>query len=611
MIGENEFDRLLISWLETEGPQDVPADVVDRALMAARRQGQAGGRLDGLLGRRWPTEPAGLWSPVGRRVMTLIVVALLTLAAIGVALVGGAALVDRMQSLPAPSVSAAPTDAVVRSGPPRFLPTGAMSGGREYPTLTKLSDGRVLVFGGFGETGQSPVEIYDPTSGTFKTADSMPSQVGGYSATLLEDGRVLIAGGTDPTTTGRGPSSIRGVKIASLYDPATDAYTPTGSMNEGHRHHNALRLHDGRVLVVDWGGKSELYDPRAGTWSMLPDVTTGGSADSLTLLADGRVLHVRGDGASVFDPTTLSWSDTGRPVTQRNQFRTVTPLPDGGALVAGGTDDRGTGQITAERFDPLSHTFRPTGTLTFARKQPSAVGLADGRVLILGFSGEAISTAELYDPRSGTFSVIDDPAAPAIGSGVLLDDGRVFITSSGEAQALLFDPGSPDYGEPSGQGTFKAFSATSAERIDPSMTMLRDGTVFIAGGRDASGATLASAERFDPIAGTFTSVGSMSGPRVGHTATLTGQDSVLLTGGQDGTGILLSSAELFDGTVNAFYRPILSIVGRARGGSLTAGARSGSVGISWSQGSDFIIGGTLGDGETPSIVTFGDELGFV
>jgi hypothetical protein len=315
-----------------------------------------------------------------------------------------------------------------------------MVAGREYPALMKLRDGRVLVLGG----STDEIEIYDPATGAFNRAGRLPPPESGYSATLLDDGRVLIAGGNDPTKgIGLGPSFRRGVKTALLYDPSTGTVVPTGPMNVGRASQAALKLKDGRVLVVDGGGQSELHDPLTGAWQTLTDASSSGSSDSMVLLTDGRVLQVRSDGASLFDPTTLSWSPAGSPETTRNQFWTLTALPDGGALLAGGIANDGTGIVAAERFDPSTNRFRPTGPTAFARDQPTAVAMADGRVLVMGFSGGGITMAEIYDPQTDRFIIVDEPAAPDITTSVLLDDGRLLIISLGRAQAQLFDP-SPD-----------------------------------------------------------------------------------------------------------------------------------------------------------------------
>ena len=608
MIRENEFDRLLTSWLETEGPQDVPTDVVEAALASARRQGQLGGWLDSLLGRRWPVDPTGIWSPGGRRLVTLALVALLTVALVGAGVLVGATLQDRSPAPPAPSEllapsAAAPSPALVRSGPPRFARSGAMSVVRQYPALVKLKDGRVLVLGGTGlERGTvAEMEIYDPASGTFRSSGTLPTPGSGFSATLLDDGRVLIAGGADPSKTmADGPSYMRGIKTAGLYDPATATFVPTGPMNMGHGSHAALRLKDGRVLVVDPGGRSELYDPRTETWSVLPEVSTGGSDDSMVLLADGRVLKVRGDGAALFDPSTLTWSETGAPANARNQYWTLTALSDGGALLAGGTRNDGSGQVVAERFDPATDSFRPTGSMTFARTQPSAVTLADGRVLVMGYAAEGITTAEIYDPQSERFSVVDDPGAPGFGLGVLLDDGRVFIASLAEAQAILFDPGASDFRPPSGAGAFQPIGGASTPRLDPSMTALRDGTVLVAGGRDEHGTTLATGERFDPTTGTFTPVGVMTSPRVGQAAVLTWQDRVLIAGGNDSAG-LTASADIFDPATDTFA-PAAPM----------PEPRAGATGIS-DPGNDFIVGGVVGEPatETATAVQYGGDAIFL
>ena len=122
----------------------------------------------------------------------------------------------------------------------------------------KMRDGRVLVLGGSTDENRLIVAA----TGAFNRAGRSPPPESGYSATLLDDGRVLIAGGNDPTKgVGLGPSFRRGVKTALLYDPSRGTFAPTGFMNVGRTSQAAIKLKDGRVLVVDWGGSTELYDP--------------------------------------------------------------------------------------------------------------------------------------------------------------------------------------------------------------------------------------------------------------------------------------------------------------------------------------------------------------
>ncbi len=229
---------------------------------------------------------------------------------------------------------------------------------RSSKTATLLRDGRVLVAGGYncGKAGQdgtwATAELYDPATGTFSATGSMTAPRQDQTATLLADGRVLIAGGL----TGASPATAGGVILASyqtaevdsflataeIYDPATGTFHRTGSMSTPHRGHTATLLQDGRVLVVGNGGEStrsstaaDLYDPASGTWSRTGSMKTGRWLQTATLLQDGRV------------------------------------------LILGGRSPKDSVHTSGELYDPRSGTFSPAGSMREGRQQHTATLLAD------------------------------------------------------------------------------------------------------------------------------------------------------------------------------------------------------------------------------------------
>lgn len=216
--------------------------------------------------------------------------------------------------------------------------TAPMSVERDGHAAALLADGRVLVAGGDSRTqaGEPVVrntsaEIYDPATGTWTVTGSMAVARRDHSATLLPDGKVLVAGGWFPTN------------VAELYDPVTGAWTTTGSTTTRRHRHSAIALDDGRVLVVGGGrtvrgtpvGVAELYDPSTGVWTRTGWFPRDAAPETATLLPDGKVVAVRAPGAIVFDPASDRWSATTGIPAALDGF-TATALHDGSVLVAGG-----------------------------------------------------------------------------------------------------------------------------------------------------------------------------------------------------------------------------------------------------------------------------------
>jgi len=339
-----------------------------------------------------------------------------------------------------------------------FMPTtGSMVFARTAHTATLLLDGRVLIAGG----GVASAELYHPASQTFAATGSMTLARDTRSATLLANsklpnyGKVLMAGGDEV--------------IAELYDPTAGTFTATGSMLAPHLGQTATLLQNGEILVA--GGETasaELFNPSTGTFTATGSMTVSRSGHTATLLLDGRVLIA--GGVQDFGPGAV-------------------PIP------------LGYGTPSAELYDPVSGKFTSTGSMSEGRSGHTATLLHDGTVLVTGTD----STAELFIPGTGTFSVV------------------------GELSTAL--------------------GATA--------TLRKDGTVLVAGGRNRG--SLATAQLFAPESGGFVATGSLITARDGHTATLLVDGTVLVTGGARHTCVpayyshgcsgfktlVLSSAELF------------------------------------------------------------------
>lgn len=361
----------------------------------------------------------------------------------------------------------------------------------------KLRSDRLFVIGLIAITATSAL-----ASGTFNRTGSMNVARQGHTGTLLSNGQVLVAGG------GNGLTGY--LSSAELYNPATGTWTLTGSMSVPRQNHQAVRLQNGQVLVAGGGNASgtlasaELYNPSTGTWTATGSMSTARSGFSLNLFPNGEVLAAQGTSAELYNPATGTWTTTGGPTSSIGGPNAAL-LQDGEVLAIGESIN-----TPSELYNPSTGTWSATGSTGTTIINPITPRLLNGEVFVTGGfrSGNAsYSTAALYDPSTGQFTLEAGPCNCAGFNGAVLQTGKVLV-----AGGAITVPGNP---YPSTQTinsaelwdlSTQAWANTGNlhdSRSGESMTVLPNGQVLVAGGaqitKHSSGVvTLSSAELYTP-----------------------------------------------------------------------------------------------------------------
>ena len=361
------------------------------------------------------------------------------------------------------------------------------------------------------------------SAGTFTATGDMTTPRMGHTATLLNNGKVLIAGGWQSVPGGQqctGSLHVRGyflecvrlIASAELYDPLSGTFTPTGGMTGSGLSHTATLLPN-RNVFINWGSRAELYDPSSGTFTAIDGMVPGGL--TMTLLNNGEVLFA-GLPAKLYDPATGTLVATGDYVGTPGSLGPAALLPDGRVLIEGN----------------------------------------------LGCCYDAGQT-EIYDPSSGTFSLTAPVFTQSNGSttATLLETGKVLAAGGGDVNDASYNPIVAGLYDAAG-GTFLTIGNMTMGRQDDTATLLPDGTVFMAGGDFASGV---SAEVYDAATERFFATGNMVSPRFMHTATLLPDGRVLVVGGLPYTTATTSSAELYTPPALIGAPKLLSLAGNGTG----------------------------------------------
>lgn len=323
-----------------------------------------------------------------------------------------------------PRASASTTVEVTGAGAPLTKP-----GAHSAHTTTRLSDGRILLAGGVSEPFADvarPVtaaaDLFDPSTGQLTRVSNLGHARALHTATLLDDRRVIIAGGEE-----NGTSSLDSIEA---FDPVSGTFSPAGTMISLRQGHSATLLRGGRILLA--GGydaihhlplsSAELYDPKTGSSTPTGNLNDPRQLHTATLLSDGRVLFAGGvtdrtgalRTAEIYDPETGRFTLVSGGLRAPRFLHGAVALADGRLLITGGSQtlDHGTpGLSSAEVYDPITNQFLPTsGLMAVPRQLHTATLLADGRVVIAGgtsFYGEkgaALGNVEFYDPQTDRFA---------------------------------------------------------------------------------------------------------------------------------------------------------------------------------------------------------------
>jgi len=304
-------------------------------------------------------------------------------------------------------------------------------------------------------------------------------------------------------------------------------WAETQSMSEARAQHAAVKLDDGRVLVVGGGTLfPEIFDPADQTWSTAAATNSLYPSPQAVRLDDGRVLVVGSHlgeelDTEIYDPGTDAWSAAGQLNHDRFSHSAIT-LADGRVLVAGGVWGEHP-QLEAveevEVFDPASESWTDVGTLTGMRIEPGLANLQDGTTVIVG-------ARELtrFDPVSDTLRreapLPEDWQQPL---AITLDDGRVLM--AGIASGLMTLVWYPD------NGGWRIADPIGAIRQDVTATKLDNGLVVVAGGYGGGDSTLRTTEFFDPVDLSWVAGSALVHSRSSHSATVLDDGRVVVIGG--------------------------------------------------------------------------------
>ncbi len=498
-----------------------------------------------------------------------------------------------------------------------YASAGSLAVARHGHQATRLKDGNVLVTGGFSVgTGQlASAELYNWLAGTWSLLPAqMTSRRQDHTATLTNNGDVLLVGGFGGTAAG---SVI--LDTIEIYILTSSTFTAISHrMQVPRMGHTATMQENGAILVAggqDMQGpvkKAETYDPSHPPFNPVSDMSTPRSGHTATLLPGVGVLLAGGAGplnnsgtanviqssAEIFDGA--HFTSVGAMTAARASHAAV-DLGAGQVLMCGG-EDAGGPVASAELYDNGQRSFLAAGTMGTARAHPAAAASGDGGALVCGgrataASGGEVRSSELFDPLFRlTKGKLPEPrerfTVTRLGiENALLIGGRSFTGLPSNLTAVLRYAGATQ--------TFAQTGSIATQRYDHTATLLTaPDRILVVGGSSAANQSLQSAELFDLGSSAVIPVGQPVAARTEHTATVLPGGKVLIVGGAL-AGTPLATAELYDPTTNTF----------AATGTMTYGRFGHSASV-LPNGTVLIAGGMSTDSAVPggTGITFTSEI---
>lgn len=340
--------------------------------------------------------------------------------------------------------------------------TGPVSHLRTEHSAIPLANGQVFVSAGV-ENGYSH-ELYDPKTGTWFTADSSHSSYEAHALAQLPNGTVLVAGGWQSSDQ-NGLTRKRIGAVAEIYDPATNTWTLTDSLQIGRSLLSISTLKDGSLLAVggfylDTSGSRdrslfssvvERYDPITSQWEFAPGMRQARAGHEALILGDGRLMVVGGNvnafTCEIFNPHTEVWTTTAQsPWAFRRNFRAAI-LDSDHVVVSGGIHEGVEGNQLCATYSISQDTWELIAPMKEPRADHTLLSVSNGVLLAIGgFSRlnnhpfyptvDPIPSCERYDAATNTWEIIGNlNAKRARHRSVGLQDGRI-LTIGGSGNLM-------------------------------------------------------------------------------------------------------------------------------------------------------------------------------